>query len=95
MQEDPTVEAESKAEAEDRKFVAQSSKRTAVLERLSEGPASAETIAKEKPISAASARSVSEELHDRGLVELLVTDEIHAYGLTPEGERVLFSLKRM
>lgn len=95
MQEDPTIEAESKATAENRNYVAQSSKRTAVMEQLTEGPASAEEIASEQSMSVASAQSVSEELHDRGLVELLITDEVHAYGLTAEGAKVLFSLKRM
>lgn len=93
MQEDTEGEAEA-AETQAGEFVVESSNRVAVLERLVEGPADVSTIATDQPVGTASAESASEELRDEGLVELLVTDDERAYGLTAKGERVLFALER-
>ncbi len=94
MPEDPTVTIETEAETENEEFVTQSSKRVAVLERLVEGPADASTIAGDQPVGVASAQSATEELREKGLVELLVTEDERAYGLTVEGELTVFSLKQ-
>lgn len=94
MPDDPAAEAEAEEDAQGETFVTQSSRRIAVLERLVEGPADASKIADDRSVGAASAQTASEELREQGLVELLVTDEERAYGLTAEGERVLFSLQQ-
>jgi len=64
-----------------------------VLERLVEGPAAPEEIAAERSVSAAGARDAAAQLRDRGLAELLVTDDERVYGLTAKGERTLFFLE--
>lgn len=94
MPEDPTVTIETEAEEENEEFVTQSSRRVAVLERLVEGPADAATIASAQPVGVASAQSATEELRQKGLVELLATEDERAYGLTIEGEKALFSLEQ-
>lgn len=97
MPEDPTTDAEPESQEENEQFVAESSRRTDALKRLAEGPAAASTVARSQSVSIAStqsAKSASEQMRERGLVELLVTDEEKAYGLTAKGERVLFSLER-
>lgn len=98
------AEAESDTEAE--AFVAGSRRRTAVLGRLVDGPAAASEVATNRSVSVAGTKTVTdslsvanaetttEELRDRGLVELLETDEKRAYSLTAKGERVVFSLER-
>lgn len=95
MPEDPTtVEAESQNENE--QFVAESSTRSDALKRLAEGPATASTVARSRSVGIAStqrAKSANEQLREKGLVELLVTDEEKAYGLTAKGEQVLFALE--
>ena len=93
MPEDPTVTAEAESEEQKGEFVAQSSNRAAVLERLVKGPADASTIASDQPVGVSSAQSATEQLRERDLVELLVTEDERAYGLTAEGENVLFLLK--
>lgn len=94
MPDDPTIAAEAEEEAEGGEFVTQSSSRSAVLERLVEGPADASKLADEQSVGVASAESATESLRERGLVELLATDDERAYGLTAKGERVLFSLQQ-
>lgn len=102
---DPTISEESVTEEEFATFVVESSTRTAVLTRLVDGPAPASEIAENRSasvagtetntasVSASSAENAAEELYDRGLVELLETDEMTAYCLTARGERVAFTLK--
>ena len=103
---DATIDEESASDKEHEDFVAESSTRTAVLTRLIDGPASPVEVAENRSVSiagtktntasvsATSAESGAEKLRDRGLVELLETDETSAYGLTALGERVAFSLKQ-
>jgi hypothetical protein len=81
---DPALTDASAAETKARQFVTQSATRKAVLTPLVKEPASASAIATEQAIATAGAKSVVETLRDRGLVELLVTDEVHAFGLTPK-----------
>jgi hypothetical protein len=94
MPDDPALTDESAADTEAERFVTESATRVAVLKRLVEGPASASAIAADQTVTTAGAKSAAEALHDRGLVELLATDDLHAYGLLPKGERVLFALER-
>jgi predicted transcriptional regulator len=106
MPENPTADAAVESDEQDKQFVTSSSKRTAVLGRLVDGPAEPSEVATKQSVSVASvesttnslsvanAKTATEELRDRGLVELLVTDETRAYGLTAKGERVLFALER-
>ncbi|WP_049997545.1 helix-turn-helix domain-containing protein [Halococcus sediminicola] len=100
---EPT-DGESEADAETAAFIKDSSKRTAVLERLVAGPASAADVADRDAPSIEGVRGVSgtlgvsdtqstaEELRDRGLVELLVDGDTRVYSLTAKGERILFTL---
>ena len=90
------TEIEPESQDEDEQFVAESSTRSDALKRLANGPATASTVARSQSVSIAStqsAESANEQLRERGLVELLVTDEEEAYGLTAEGEQVLFALE--
>jgi DNA-binding transcriptional ArsR family regulator len=100
-----TTAGESDADAETAAFVTESSRRTAVLERLVTGPASAADIAtRDAPsvegvrgvtgtLSASKTESTTETLRDRGLVELLVDGDTRVYSLTAKGERILFTLE--
>jgi predicted transcriptional regulator len=94
MPDDPTVGDESVAEPEAVQFATGSAQRVAVLKRLVKGPASASAIASDRSVATADARRAAEALHDRELVELLVTDDVHAYGLTAQGERVVFVIQQ-
>jgi DNA-binding transcriptional ArsR family regulator len=96
---------ESDADTELTAFVTESSRRTAVLERLVTGPASASDIAtRDAPnvegvrgvtgtLSTSETASTTEKLRDRGLVELLVDGDTRVYSLTAKGERILFALE--
>jgi hypothetical protein len=100
-----TTDGESDADAETAAFVTESSERTAVLERLVTGPANASTIAvRDAPrvegvrgvsgnLSVNRTESTTEELRDRGLVEVLVDGDTRVYSLTAKGERILFVLE--
>jgi DNA-binding PadR family transcriptional regulator len=100
-----TSDGEAAADAETTEFVAESSRRTAVLERLVTGPAAASEIATRDVSNIEGVRGVSatlstgetestvERLRDRGLVELLVDGDTRVYTLTAKGERILFALE--
>jgi DNA-binding transcriptional ArsR family regulator len=100
-----TTDGEAEADAETTAFVTESSRRTAVLERLVTGPASAADIAtRDAPrvegvrgvsgnLSVNRTESTTEELRERGLVELLVDGDTRVYSLTAKGERILFALE--
>ena len=103
---DPTEDTESPTEEELAEFVKQSSTRTAVLTQLVSGPATPGEIAEDRSVtidgntastsstSSTSAESAAEQLQEKGLVELLETDELRVFSLTALGESVLFSLNQ-
>ena len=98
--------AESDDDAELIAFVGQSSTRTAVLERLVTGPASADDVATRDPpdvegmrgvtgdLRVGTTRSTIEALRDKELVELLIDDDPRIYSLTAKGERILFAIQQ-
>ncbi len=100
-----TADGESDADAELTAFVTESSRRTAVLERLVTGPANPSEIAvRDAPsvegvrgvsgnLSVSRTESTTDELREQGLVELLVDGETRVYSLTAKGERILFALE--
>ena len=99
-------DAESDDDAELIAFVGQSSTRTAVLERLVTGPASADDVATRDPpdvegmrgvtgdLRVGTTRSTIEALRDKELVELLIDDDPRIYSLTAKGERILFAIQQ-
>ena len=77
-------------ERENAQFVRRSPQRLEVLDRLQEEPASRARVGMSRGVNRANAASVLSELQDRNLVERLTTEDEVAYGLTAEGELVLF-----
>jgi DNA-binding MarR family transcriptional regulator len=72
-------------------FVISSTYRVATLERLSTGPATPSQIAKDVDIGIAHVSRALQELRERALVELLVSDDRkkgRVYGITEQGESV-------
>lgn len=70
-------------------YVISSGYRTAVLERLSEGPATPSRIAADSDNALAHTSRALQELRERSLVELLVSEERkkgRVYGITEEAE---------
>lgn len=69
-------------------FVISSQYRMTVLERLSDGPATPSSIATEAQVDIGSVSHALSELRERGLVELLVSEERRKgriYGITEPG----------
>lgn len=76
-------------------FVAASEHRRTVLKALANGPRRPKDIELDIERQMASISRALGELRDEGLVELLVSEEVHKgryYGITEEGERVLDDL---
>ena len=72
-------------------FVIRSQYRVAVLERLMSGPATPSTIAAQADISISHVSRALSKLREKGLVELLVSEDQkkgRVYGITEKGEQV-------
>ena len=72
-------------------FVISSQYRVAVMRRLSESPATPARIAEDADVGIAHISRALQELRERGLVELLVSEECRkgrVYGMTEDGARV-------
>lgn len=72
-------------------FVISSRYRTAALKRLSDGPATPSQIASDVDLGIAHVSRALQELRERGLVDLLVSDDRkkgRVYGVTDSGTEV-------
>jgi DNA-binding MarR family transcriptional regulator len=76
---------------DDVSFVISSRYRTAVLKRLATGPSTPSQIATDADVGISHVSRALQRLRDRGLVELLVSDDRkkgRVYGLTEDGTEV-------
>lgn len=81
----------SDSEWDDVSYVISSRYRIATLRRLSEGPATPSRIANDTELSVAHVSRALQELRDRTLVELLVSEDRkkgRVYGITDRGDAV-------
>lgn len=79
-------------------YVASSEYRTAVLASLSEGPAMPTTLVEKTGFEIAHISRTLGGLRDKGLVKLLVPEEMkkgRIYGITDRGEEVLEQVERV
>lgn len=79
------------SEWDDISFVISSRYRVAVLRRLSEGPTMPSRIAEEADVGIAHVSRALQELRERSLIELLVSEEKRkgrVYGITEKGSEV-------
>lgn len=78
-------------------FVISSKYRVMVLDRLSDGPATPSRISEDEATEIAAISHALSSLRDRGLVELLVSEDRRkgrVYGITEEGEEVWLEITR-
>lgn len=94
MPEDP-IDAERDELERDASFVQESSARDMALSQLILGPIGPEKIGDGAEISTDQAHGALNDLHDRGLVDVLISEEDSdgpIYGATIQGEKVAFHL---
>ena len=76
-------------------FIISSQYRVEVLERLASGPATPSQIAADEDITVAAVSHALSGLRERGLVELLVSEERRkgrVYGITESGEEIWYEI---
>lgn len=95
MPEDPEQIEEETIDS-NAQFIAQSEARTAVVNRLLDGPTSPQNIGSETSVGTGPAHRAVNELRKQELVEMLLPNEDPngpVYGITAEGEKAAFEME--